>query len=457
MRLAKKDLWITAAVNSIALKELKLLGQVFSQPPSIPAVVLKGGAFAFTLYPDLALRPLSDLDILVPGERLEEAIARIKTLGYRELSPEIVPGHRRIAGIHYSFTKEKVPLTLELHWSLVAGKHSRYAPDMAWFWAHTEPLPSLAPLLTLDPTAHLLYLAVHAVFDHGEAELDPKWLYDIHLLVKKEGPRINWKEMAKQAIAFRWADALLKAFERCSQLFGTHFPQEAFYLLEKGKDEATARLLELKASPRRKGEKTWEMFRTLDGRGKLSLLWALFFPSPAFVRWRYNPRPLWTWPLFYIYRWLDIVREGVHLLIRKVKGVLFVLLGFTFGVILAWLLWPPCVTITWETASEVDTVGFFLYRAESSISPFVPINEIPMPAKGDPLTGSSYSYEDRQVSWGKVYFYQLEELERNGSRKRYPEVVKGQAGIGWTGALAMGTITGVLTWGLLQLNKRGHP
>ncbi len=452
----RKLVWITAAVNSIVLEELKLLGEVLSRPPAISAVVLKGGAFAFTLYPDRAFRPLSDIDILVPEERLEEAIARIKALGYKELSPEIVPGHRKIVGTHCSFVREGVPLILELHWGLAAGKHSYYAPDMAWFWAHTEPLsvPFPTPLLTLDPTAHLLYLAVHAMFDHGEAELDPKWLYDIHLLVEKEGARINWKEMAEQAASFRWADAVLRAFLRCSQFFGTEFPEEVIQLLERGKDRAAAELVEGRAHPRRKGEKAWETFRTLDWRGKTSLLWALLFPSPAFVQWRYQPKPFWTWPLFYFYRWFDIIREGVHLLRRKIKGGLLIILGFAAGVLLAWLLWPPRILITWKTASEVDTVGFFLYRADSLEGPFVPINATPIPSQGDPLTGASYRYEDREVTWGRVYFYQLEELERTGNRRRYSDIVKGQAGVGWIGALAAGVLAGSLTWGLLKVS---HP
>lgn len=315
----RKPIWITAAINSIVLEELKQLGQILSHPPAIPTVVLKGGAFAFTLYPDMAFRPLSDIDLLVPEEHLEEAIARIKALGYRELNPEIAPHHNRIVGVHKSFVKEGIPLTLELHWSLAAGKHSLYAPDMAWFWAHTEPLllPSPTSLLTLDPTAHLLYLAVHVMFEHGEAEMDPKWLYDIHLLVGKEGERIDWKELAEQAASFHWADAVARAFERCSQLFGTRFPEEVLHLLEKERDEATVKLLESKALPSRKGVKVWNTFNTLDWHGRLSLLRAIFLPSPAFVRWRYQPRPSWTWPLFYVYRWFDIMREGVHLLWRK--------------------------------------------------------------------------------------------------------------------------------------------
>lgn len=71
----KKRRWHTVAVNSLVLEELKRLGETFSRPPSIPVVVLKGGALAFTLYPDASWRPLTDIDLLVPEEWLEDALA----------------------------------------------------------------------------------------------------------------------------------------------------------------------------------------------------------------------------------------------------------------------------------------------------------------------------------------------------------------------------------------------
>ncbi|MCS7287084.1 MAG: hypothetical protein RMK30_09160 [Anaerolineae bacterium] len=135
----------------------------------------------------------------------------------------------------------------------------------------------------------------------------------------------------------------------------------------------------------------------------------------------------------------------------KIKRCFFTFLGFVIGIILARLLWPPRVIITWETASEIDTVGFFLYRAHSPDGPFVLIDATPVPSRGDPLTGASYRYEDRKVTWGQVYFYQLEELERDGNRRRYPEIVKGRAGIGWAGALATGLLTGGFIWSIMIL------
>jgi len=321
-KVRKELLWATAAANLLVLEELKRLDEVFSQPYSIPVAVLKGGALAFTLYPDSSLRPVSDLDLLVPKEFLPEALARLKDAGYSPWAEEMAPGLNLLLGHHFDLKKEGLPFCLELHWTLSLSEHERYPLDMTWFWRHVEPLKLPFPnhFLTLDPTAHLLYIAAHALLQHGEAELDPKWLYDLHLLVEKERERIDWEELAKQAAASRWSEAVLRALRRCAELLGTRIPEEAFSLLEEGRDKAIAKLLEEKAQPRRKGEKAWEKLNSLDWVGKLGLLRGLLLPSPAFVRWRYRPNPSWTWPLFYPYRWFDILREGFFLAIRAIKA-----------------------------------------------------------------------------------------------------------------------------------------
>jgi hypothetical protein len=132
----------------------------------------------------------------------------------------------------------------------------------------------------------------------------------------------------------------------------------------------------------------------------------------------------------------------------KVKGIsyLAIMLSFALGILSAWLIWPPRVVVTWETASEVDTAGFYLYRADSPSGPFILLNATPIPAQGDPLTGSSYRFEDRGVKWGQTYYYRLEELERSGGRNQYPEVAKVRAGAGWGLALACGVLAASLAW-----------
>ena len=121
------------------------------------------------------------------------------------------------------------------------------------------------------------------------------------------------------------------------------------------------------------------------------------------------------------------------------------LLAFILGAALVRLASPARVVVTWETASEVGTAGFVLYRGASASGPFSLLDGPPVLAVGDPLVGGSYRYEDRDVVWGQRYFYQLEEIEQQGGRNRYPDVVEGRAGLGWSWALAVGAVLAALS------------
>jgi hypothetical protein len=129
---------------------------------------------------------------------------------------------------------------------------------------------------------------------------------------------------------------------------------------------------------------------------------------------------------------------------RILIRVAVLMLLFVLGAALVYFGSPARVVVTWETASEVNTAGFLLYRSESPDGHFLLLTETPIPARGDPLVGDSYSYEDREVARGQRYFYQLEEVERGGARHRFPEVVEGQVGVGWPWALAGGALLAIL-------------
>jgi hypothetical protein len=97
-------------------------------------------------------------------------------------------------------------------------------------------------------------------------------------------------------------------------------------------------------------------------------------------------------------------------------GGLVLLAAVVFGY-QAWLVsQQPAVVVEWSTASEVDTAGYFLYRSEKPGGPFDRVNQNLIPASNDPLVGGSYSYEDSGVQAGKTYYYQLEDIELDGSK-----------------------------------------
>ena len=80
------------------------------------------------------------------------------------------------------------------------------------------------------------------------------------------------------------------------------------------------------------------------------------------------------------------------------------------------------VELRWETGSEVDNVGFYLYRAEAAGGPFELVNETVIPGLGSSPLGASYRYVDTGLVNGTTYFYELEDLESTGVKQRHGPV-----------------------------------
>jgi hypothetical protein len=77
------------------------------------------------------------------------------------------------------------------------------------------------------------------------------------------------------------------------------------------------------------------------------------------------------------------------------------------------------VTIEWSTGSEIDNLGFNLYRAESEDGEYIQINGSLMVAKGSPNEGSSYEFVDRNVRNRNTYWYKLEDVDIYGTRTQH--------------------------------------
>jgi hypothetical protein len=78
----------------------------------------------------------------------------------------------------------------------------------------------------------------------------------------------------------------------------------------------------------------------------------------------------------------------------------------------------------WETASEMDTLGFNVLRSDSGEpGSFAQLNEelIPTQAPGSPV-GASYEWPDAEVEAGQTYFYLLEDVDVHGQATRHGPV-----------------------------------
>ena len=79
------------------------------------------------------------------------------------------------------------------------------------------------------------------------------------------------------------------------------------------------------------------------------------------------------------------------------------------------------VIVEWETASELETAGFYVQRSDSQNGVYIRITEF-IVAKGDDISGASYYIIDSNVTSGNTYWYKLETIDLNQESEYYPPV-----------------------------------
>jgi hypothetical protein len=70
--------------------------------------------------------------------------------------------------------------------------------------------------------------------------------------------------------------------------------------------------------------------------------------------------------------------------------------------------------------SRRSTRPVLVYRAEAPDGPWTQVNAEIIPATDDMLTGARYVYTDSGVLAGQLYYYELEDVEFDGARRRNP-------------------------------------
>jgi hypothetical protein len=86
------------------------------------------------------------------------------------------------------------------------------------------------------------------------------------------------------------------------------------------------------------------------------------------------------------------------------------------------------VLIEWETKSEVDNLGFNLYRSTEREGRYVKLNAQLIPGLISSVSGRGYTYTDTGVRRGALYYYKLEDIDLDGSR-----TVHGPVCVDWDG------------------------
>lgn len=313
------NLYYDAIARSVMLhQELNHVLAAFTRA-GIPVVVLKGAALATTLYPKPALRPMGDLDLLVRSKHLAHAEAIVKELRFTPEPQKIGLGMESLLAYEANFDGgREMSIHLELHWNLIGGERSRYRPRIEWFWQRTQSIElSGVPTLMLDPTANLLYLTAHLMIKHSVPERRLIWFYDLHLLIKDCGDHIDWGDLIGRAAEFGWLPALHQAIRQVHDYFDTPVPSAVpDQLAERARKVSYQEPGAESGRVNSRVTSMWHRLSALDKTALFRVLLGLLFPSRAYLRQRYRFRANWLWPLWYVYRWGDMILDSVLTMAR---------------------------------------------------------------------------------------------------------------------------------------------
>ena len=216
-RQARRDAAIAALSQQAALRlALARLGEA-----GIAAVALKGVALAWRHYPEAALRPMRDIDLLVAHDRAIEASQVLAAAGFvpetddpATLREALVDDHQLPAQFHPG-----LGVTIELHHRLGDPPQRR-----GYRVPQIDPAAVMARAVVIEcggamipcpaPQDLAAHMIVHALYGH-RLDCGPLVLADLHFLAASGA--IDWIALRREAEREGWArgaDLLLALTER---------------------------------------------------------------------------------------------------------------------------------------------------------------------------------------------------------------------------------------------------
>jgi hypothetical protein len=264
----------------------------------IETILLKGPLLAADYYSDPALRPFTDLDLLVRRRDRERAIEVATALGYAHGSPgRSLAYELEHAPAAYFVAPGGARLPVDLHWECVAHPGGSRATELAAeeIWSRTLPSPSWgAAARTLAPEDLVIYLAAHFAIHHSLA--GALWQLDLALVLRRHGATLDWDAVAARATRWGAAGAVYFALRTVGDRFGATAPTPTINRLRPGDIRVALIDRLLSAGPDRLVKLEYLVGLLMLDRyaDMVRTLAAGLVPRPGWLRARYDSRSVIT-------------------------------------------------------------------------------------------------------------------------------------------------------------------
>jgi hypothetical protein len=183
----------------------------------IPTMLLKGAAVALRHYRDLGVRPMDDIDVLVPPQHAEAAIDALAQAGWS--FGAAIPRARALRSWHAWHGSDEAGADIDLHWRVLP--ESGLDGD---FWERAVAVElGGAKTLAPGPADQLLHTCVHAISLYS-APL--RWIADAMAIIDDDGASVDWSELVDGARRRRVSLKAATALATVRELMGAEIPSE---------------------------------------------------------------------------------------------------------------------------------------------------------------------------------------------------------------------------------------
>ena len=234
------EIWqqITRKYRRTTLRNMKLLRELHRivkalDEAEIPVVALKGAYLSSIVYPDMGLRSMSDLDLLIPSGDVLRAAAIVEAQGY-QFTREIDSHDVEFLHLHHlpQMVKEG-GLRVEIHGRLTRQDEPWDCdPQIWWQEVQTVEINGLA-VKVLSPIDLVLHLCIHISYNH-RFSIDLKHYYDLVVLLQFMSTDLDWDKLIKRAYLHGWGEGVLMVFKIAQSLFNLALPEEFTDRLDPG-------------------------------------------------------------------------------------------------------------------------------------------------------------------------------------------------------------------------------
>ena len=296
-----------ASRNTLLTEKLAAILDYF-QKERIEIILLKGMALVQTIYPNIALRPIYDIDILIRPQDFAVVKAGLGELGY-------------FNSVFYREDFYQDNIMVDVHEELInitriKSRRKAHRIDMDEVWRRSLAIEINGQKARILSAEHsLMELCLHLTFHHGLQGLI--WFVDIARLVEYYKNEIDWNRFIKETSDYRINKPVYYALFYVSKILKQDIPEYVLSQLRPRRQNFLERKIFNMILSGRPLENTRFFFTLINLEtflDKIFFLREIALPSPGILSVKYNIPSLADTPRYYLIHFNSILTSILRLL-----------------------------------------------------------------------------------------------------------------------------------------------